>query len=125
MQFENRVKRFNNIGYIDRGFRIVLSLGLIGVVMSYGETDVQNLGWITVLALLALYPITTAIIGWDPIYRWLKINTRRNRILPSDSQLDHTASETYDKMVDHHIVPPSAEKQEELDRKSKHTKDAA
>lgn len=54
-----------NLGKIDRTLRIVVGIAIMG----YGVLDSSLLG------LIGLIPLGTAIIGWCPLYCPLKINT--------------------------------------------------
>ena len=55
-----------NIRWTDDITRYVLGALLIGLVMSVQHAPV----W---LALVAIYPIVTAIIAWDPIYAAIRL----------------------------------------------------
>lgn len=52
-----------NLRNVSRAIRGVIGVGLITFVMT---TPAAPLGWYALLPLLAVYPIFTAIIGWDP-----------------------------------------------------------
>lgn len=54
-----------NLGKLDRGLRIIVGLVIIG----FGVLNSSLLG------LIGLIPLGTAIIGWCPLYCPLKINT--------------------------------------------------
>ena len=62
-----------NIGTIDRVFRILLGLLLLSTMFIASRTTETFLGFTseefpyTWVALLAIYPMLTAILGWDPI----------------------------------------------------------
>ena len=56
-----------NIGGIDRALRIVVGLALISLAV-VGTPNPW--GWI------GLVPLTTALIGWCPLYSLLRISTR-------------------------------------------------
>jgi len=53
-----------NLPQASRVIRGVVGAGLIAFVMT---TPDAPLGWYALLPLLAVYPIFTAIIGWDPV----------------------------------------------------------
>ena len=55
-----------NIGTVDRILRIALGLGLIGIALTGPQTP---WGWIGVV------PLTTALLGWCPLYSILGIKT--------------------------------------------------
>jgi len=52
---------FTNLDMKDRGVRFATGAVLIGAVMSMPSLP----AW---LALVAPYPVVTAIMGWDPVY---------------------------------------------------------
>lgn len=54
-----------NLGKVDRTLRVIIGL----VVIGYGVMDSSLLG------LIGLIPLGTALIGWCPLYCPLKINT--------------------------------------------------
>jgi hypothetical protein len=53
-----------NLDKYSRVVRLAIGVGLIAFVMT---TPQAPLGWYAVLPLLAVFPIFTAIIGWDPL----------------------------------------------------------
>jgi hypothetical protein len=53
-----------NLGMQSRAARLLIGAGFIAFVMT---TPQAPLGWYAVLPLLAVFPIFTAIIGWDPL----------------------------------------------------------
>ena len=53
-----------NLPKISRVIRGMFGAGLIAFVLT---TPAAPLGWYAILPLLAIYPIFTAITGWDPI----------------------------------------------------------
>jgi len=65
-----------NIGYIDRAIRIIAGSAAIMFVMAGHTTGM--LGWMAVLPLLAVYPIITGMISYDPVYAWLQIDTSKS-----------------------------------------------
>ena len=55
-----------NITYLDRAVRIIAGLGLIfSVTLKSGPIGVA-----AILPLLAIYPMMTGVIGWDPIVKF-------------------------------------------------------
>ena len=56
-----------NIGWFDRIVRVVIGFALLGVVY-VDLIKEMPLGWHVFLPLLAIYPLLTAILGWDPLY---------------------------------------------------------
>ncbi len=57
-----------NVGGLDRAARIVVGLGLIGLVFAGPHTP---WGW------LGLIPLSTALMGWCPLYRVFGISSCR------------------------------------------------
>jgi len=55
---------YTNINSIERATRIVTGLALIYSITLPGGT----LGITAILPLVAVYPIMTGIMGWDPVY---------------------------------------------------------
>jgi len=53
-----------NLPNVSRVIRGVVGAGLIAFVLT---TPDAPLGWYALMPLLAIYPIFTAIIGWDPV----------------------------------------------------------
>ena len=54
----------NNITVAERGARITVGFGLIAVVAMQTGT----LGLSALLPLVAVYPLMTGFLGWDPLY---------------------------------------------------------
>lgn len=88
---ELKMKRYmsRNMSDGDRAIRTLIGAILIGAVMiSNGAT----LAWPGVLILLAIPLLITAIIGWDPLYALMNINTRK---MASISSLGIIATRTH------------------------------
>ncbi len=64
---------FQNVSTSGRWLRAVVGSLLIGSVFMVEATP---LGWLAVLPLIGIYPVATAITGFDPIYRLLAIMTQ-------------------------------------------------
>jgi hypothetical protein len=63
-----------NITYSDRAVRIIAGLGLVfSVSMQSGP-----LGMAAILLLVAIYPIMTGVIGWDPIVKFTAVRKQRS-----------------------------------------------
>lgn len=59
-----RIETYNNISTSERAVRFIVGMALIySVVLHPGV-----LGAAAVLPLIAIYPILTGVIGWEPIY---------------------------------------------------------
>ena len=55
-----------NIGLIDRGVRVLVGAGLIGVWLFY-PMETVNL-WFAALPLFGVLPLLSGILGWCPVY---------------------------------------------------------
>lgn len=56
-----------NMGWFDRALRFVLGLGLIVAALVNLESS-EDVGVYAYLMIIAIYPMMTAILGWDPFY---------------------------------------------------------
>ncbi|ALP53136.1 hypothetical protein Tel_08185 [Candidatus Tenderia electrophaga] len=56
-----------NVGWLDRVVRTLIGLALVGIVFLDLYRGV-TLGWYAYLPLVALYPLLTGMLGWDPFY---------------------------------------------------------
>lgn len=56
-----------NMGWIDRTVRTLIGLAMVVVVLMEIQKS-GNLGAYAYLPILAIYPLMTAILGWDPLY---------------------------------------------------------
>lgn len=56
-----------NMGWLDRVVRVLVGAGLVGVVFMDIYAG-QPLSWHAYLPIIAIYPLITAIMGWDPLY---------------------------------------------------------
>ncbi|MGD8558427.1 MAG: DUF2892 domain-containing protein [Gammaproteobacteria bacterium] len=73
-----KINTFQNMGDGDRVIRFVAGALLIGFTMG---AAVEKLGWLSVLPLVAIPVIMTAILNWDPLYGLFNISTvKENRI---------------------------------------------
>lgn len=60
----------NNVGYVDRTFRIVAGLLLIGLALGLFGAQYQSVwGWVGVI------PLATGLVGWCAAYAILGIKT--------------------------------------------------
>jgi hypothetical protein len=68
---------FNNISKSERVLRIAVGLALVYSTAFQAGT----LGLTALLPLIAIYPISTAVLGWDPIVQLVarKSQNRANR----------------------------------------------
>jgi hypothetical protein len=77
-----RTRVIENIGWLDRGIRIMIGTVLVAVPLTIMTIKAPGLedgatvsGWLYVVMLLALYPFWTTAIGWDPIYSLFNIRS--------------------------------------------------
>jgi hypothetical protein len=64
---QKRLGAIQNVGWMDRIVRVLIGAALVAVVF-VDIYEGQPLGWDAYLPLLAIYPLITAILGWDPLY---------------------------------------------------------
>jgi hypothetical protein len=65
---------YTNISNTERAVRIIVGLALTYSVLLQTGT----LGLAAILPLIAVYPVMTAIIGWDPVYNMIAQFKNRN-----------------------------------------------
>ncbi len=63
----------NNIGIFDRVVRFLFAATLLAP--AFVGVDTGPLGWLAIPVLASIYPMTTALIGWDPIYYWIGLSS--------------------------------------------------
>ena len=78
-----------NLGLLDRSVRIAIGAAAILAVLA--SQNIGMLGWVALIPLLAVYPIITGMVAYDPFYAWIGINTHRASAF-SDEQLAKFAS---------------------------------
>ncbi len=66
----DRIGVIQNIGWLDRTIRAVIGAGLMGV--AFYELYAPGIGatatWHSYAVLIAVYPLMTSMLGWDPFY---------------------------------------------------------
>jgi len=74
-RLKGQLQDLHNIGLIDRVGRFFVggALLFIGVISSVAFQSVQV--WEAVIMLLAIYPLMTCIMGWDPFYQLVGLRT--------------------------------------------------
>lgn len=75
-----KVKPIQNIGLIDRVVRFVIGAGLVGTVVFYYEMEhpvLSTFGQVMAI-IVALYPLWTCNVGWDPFYAMFGIRSGRD-----------------------------------------------
>jgi hypothetical protein len=72
-----------NLSLGERVFRMVLGYGLI-----FAQVDGTGfLGWAALLPIVAIYPLMTAALGWDPIYQWITAGNKARSVVTAHSYL--------------------------------------
>jgi hypothetical protein len=91
----------HNIGLIDRVARFVCGGTLLfaGAVSSVASGRTED--WQAALMLLAIYPLMTAIIGWDPLYQIMHVRTGTD----TGKNVTGTFPFQLDAALGHHPVP--------------------
>lgn len=67
MALHSHIGVVQNVGLNDRLLRTLLGWGVIGFA-AWDLVNGAQVGWHTYAILLAVYPLLTAILGWDPFY---------------------------------------------------------
>lgn len=72
-----RAHVIQNLGLIDRVVRLVVGVGLISVAYYLSvHTEMKLHLWDGYLAfVIALYPLFTAMLGWDPFYKMADVRS--------------------------------------------------
>jgi hypothetical protein len=74
IRFISKLHTVQNLNIVDRFLRIVLGAPLLAmVIITLREGD--SFGWHAYLMLVAIYPLMTAIMGWDPVYSMVRIRS--------------------------------------------------
>lgn len=76
-----------NLGGIDQFVRLGLATVMIGQMLYVADL----VTWQPYLAFFGIYLVMTAMLGWDPIYKLLGLNSRREQDWAIDS-LDRISS---------------------------------
>ncbi len=64
---QHRLGPVQNMGWLDRTIRVILGAGLIVAVLYRLQADLP-MGAYAYLPILAIYPLMTGLLGWDPFY---------------------------------------------------------
>ena len=56
-----------NLGWLDRTMRLIVGAALVAIVLIDLEQR-NTLGWHAYLPIVAIYPLLTGLLGWDPLY---------------------------------------------------------
>lgn len=78
-----RIRVVENLGWLDRGIRLVIGTALVVVPLTIITVNVPRIdlgvaslsGWLYVSILVAVYPFLTAALGWDPVYRLFNVRS--------------------------------------------------
>ena len=70
-----KINTFKNMGDGDRVIRVLIGALLTGYTMGL---NIEPLGWFSVLPLLAIPVVMTAIMGWDPLYSLANFSTSKS-----------------------------------------------
>ncbi|MCI0505017.1 MAG: DUF2892 domain-containing protein [Gammaproteobacteria bacterium] len=81
---QNTCTLYQNLGYIDRVLRV--GVGAAAILAVLAIQDAGTLGWLALIPLLAVYPILTGLIAFDPFYAWIGMDTSRSSVI-SDHNL--------------------------------------
>jgi hypothetical protein len=111
----------DNVGTFDRVLRLLLAVTMLAPAFFPGG---EPLGWLAIPVLASIYPTTTAVIGWDPIYHALNVSTARAASEPVDAvQVAETLVRRYHREritghVDTEIVQSNAANKPQADRRA-------
>lgn len=62
-----KIDAVQNLGWIDRSLRMIIGWAIIAV--AYADlSQGAMVGWHSYALVVSVYPILTALIGWDPLY---------------------------------------------------------
>ena len=56
-----------NLGWLDRTLRVIIGFALVAAVLLYAQQG-NSLGGLAYLPIIAIYPLITGMLGWDPFY---------------------------------------------------------
>jgi len=73
----NKLGVIQNLGLIDRVFRFFVSIFLLAGPMIHLQITGESMSWQALVALLSIYPLMTAMLGWDPLYSIAKTRSCR------------------------------------------------
>lgn len=81
-----------NVGLADRTIRVILGLLMLGGPLYYLIVMDASVSWHAYVALLAIYPLMTGMLGWDPLYLAVNVKscgvTERNQCGTLPYQVD-------------------------------------
>jgi hypothetical protein len=72
---------YQNQSMLDRVLRVAIGAAMLGA----GWTGLAGGVWNVALEVFGWVPLATGLIGWDPIYALLGLNTRARRDRRADS----------------------------------------
>lgn len=103
-----------NVGYIDRGVRILAGSAAILFVLSTQPAGM--LGWLAIIPLVAVYPIITGLVSFDPLYAWLQIDTSK-----SSAFSDERLMKMFGSLSDEHSAQSSHTTEDDARHNGKHS----
>lgn len=74
------VRPIQNMGLVDRVLRAVIGGGVLGTIVFYYafSSPLLSDGWEFLVVAVSLYPIWTAVTGWDPFYSLFDIKSGKD-----------------------------------------------
>ena len=78
-----QVLNVRNLGLFDRTSRVLLAAAMFAPI--FANAVPGPLGVWTLAPLLAIYPLLTALLGWDPLYDGMGISTAKHTPEPIDA----------------------------------------
>lgn len=70
-----RLDVIQNLGWLDRVVRAMAGAALLAFAVTAISANEENLAWALYAVLFSVYPLLTAIVGWDPIYESLTVRS--------------------------------------------------
>lgn len=96
-RMKGNIPDIHNIGLVDRTIRFAIG----GVLFSAGALSEVLTFWETVSMIVALYPLLTSVIGWDPVYQFAEYRSGRN----SGHNVTGTLPYQIDAALGHNPIP--------------------
>jgi len=72
------IPNVNNVGYIDATIRLLV--GVSALLPIFLQIPQNAWDYATILALLSIYPLSTAICRWDPVYELSNIRSTKDAV---------------------------------------------
>lgn len=75
-QLRARLRVIQNLGWLDRVIRVVIGTAMLAYpVFQIATSETVQEPWLMYSMLLSIYPLLTAILGYDPLYAQFVIRT--------------------------------------------------